>query len=90
MRALSLIDIALAHTPTLPELHTCKARIYKRVGDLYGAVHSVEEARLLDGQDRFLNTKSAKYLLRAGLIAEAEKVLGLFTKVGISRFSFVS
>lgn len=82
-QALALIDTAIAHTPTLPELHTCKARIYKRAGDLYGAVCAVEEARLLDGQDRFLNTKSAKYLLRAGMSVEAEKVLGLFTKVSV-------
>ncbi|KAJ7446637.1 NMDA receptor-regulated protein 1a [Mycena latifolia] len=34
----------------------------------------------LDGQDRFLNTKSAKYRLRAGMVEEASALLGLFTK----------
>jgi hypothetical protein len=81
-RALSILDIALSHTPTLPELHTCKARVLKRAGDLLGAAHCLDEARLLDGQDRFLNTKCAKYRLRAGLVDEASVVLGLFTKVG--------
>ncbi|KAG5641987.1 hypothetical protein DXG03_003816 [Asterophora parasitica] len=78
--ALETIELALAHTPTLPELHACKARTLKRAGDLYGAARCADEARLLDGQDRFLNTKAAKYFLRAGLIDEASAILGLFTK----------
>jgi peptide alpha-N-acetyltransferase len=80
-RALSLLSSAITHTPTLPELHTLRGRILKRLGDLFGASIAVNEARLLDGQDRFLNTKSAKYKLRAGLIEEASDTLGLFTKV---------
>ncbi|KAK0446042.1 NMDA receptor-regulated protein 1-domain-containing protein [Desarmillaria tabescens] len=79
-QALEILDEALKHTPTLPELYTCRARVLKRAGDLLGAARSVEEARLLDGQDRFLNTKSAKYRLRAGLVDEASALLGLFTK----------
>lgn len=82
-RALSVLDLALSHTPTLPELHTCKARTLKRAGDLFGAAHCLDEARLLDGQDRFLNTKAAKYLLRAGMNEEASAIFGLFTKVRI-------
>lgn len=80
-RSLSLLNLALQHTPTLPELYTCKARVLKRAGDPYGAAQCLEAARLLDGQDRFLNTKCAKYRLRAGLIEEANEILGLFTKV---------
>jgi peptide alpha-N-acetyltransferase len=80
-QALQIVDLALSHTPTLPELLTCKARILKRAGDLLGGARWVNEARLLDGQDRFLNTKCAKYLLRAGLVEEASMILGLFTKV---------
>jgi tetratricopeptide (TPR) repeat protein len=80
-RALSILELALAHTPTLPELHTCKARTLKRAGDLFGAARCLDEARLLDGQDRFLNTKAAKYLLRAGMNDEASTIFGLFTKV---------
>jgi tetratricopeptide (TPR) repeat protein len=79
-RALSLLSAALAHTPTLPELHTLRGRVLKRLGDPHGASVAVDEARLLDGQDRFLNTKSAKYKLRAGLIEEASDTFGLFTK----------
>ncbi|KDQ60157.1 hypothetical protein JAAARDRAFT_174177 [Jaapia argillacea MUCL 33604] len=79
-RALELLDEAISHTPTLPELLTCKARVLKRAGDPFGAARLMDEARLLDGQDRFLNTKCAKYRLRAGLVEEASEILGLFTK----------
>jgi hypothetical protein len=80
-RALSLLSLAITHTPTLPELHTLRGRILKRLGDYRGASIAVNESRLLDGQDRFLNTKSAKYKLRAGLVEEASDIFGLFTKV---------
>lgn len=80
-KALSLLDTALTHTPTLPELHLCKARVLKRSGDLFGAARCLNDARLLDGQDRFLNTKCGKYLLRAGMIEEANVIFAMFTKV---------
>jgi N-alpha-acetyltransferase 15/16, NatA auxiliary subunit len=82
-RALSMVELALVHTPTLPELYTCKARILKRAGDRIGAARCLDEARVLDGQDRFLNTKCAKYRFRAGMVEQAVEVLGLFTKVCI-------
>jgi N-alpha-acetyltransferase 15/16, NatA auxiliary subunit len=71
----------MAHTPTLPELYTCRARVLKHAGDYVGAAQCLDEARLLDGQDRFLNTKCAKYRFRAGMVEEAVGILGLFTKV---------
>ena len=43
----------------------------------------MEEARVLDGQDRFLNWKAAKYFMRAGDVKRAIQLLGLFTKVGV-------
>ena len=61
-----------------------KARVLKRLGDPYGAAKAMDEARLLDLQDRFLNTKTGKYRLRAGMEEEAQEVLGLFTKVCLS------
>ncbi|EJD05554.1 NMDA receptor-regulated protein 1a [Fomitiporia mediterranea MF3/22] len=78
--ALLVLEEAITHTPTLPELYTCKGRVLKRAGDLVGAVQCIEDARALDLQDRFLNTKSGKYHLRAGLSEEAQVILGLFTK----------
>ncbi|EMD34697.1 hypothetical protein CERSUDRAFT_86122 [Gelatoporia subvermispora B] len=79
-RALELLDTALTHTPTLPELYMLKARVLKRSGDPFGAARCMDEARLLDLQDRFLNTKAGKYRLRAGLVEEASEIFGLFTK----------
>lgn len=80
-KALSLLDISLQHTPTLPELYMCRARVLKRAGDYLGAARCQNDARLLDGQDRFLNTKFGKYLLRAGMVDEANSIFGMFTKV---------
>lgn len=79
-RALELVDTAVAHTPTLPELYTLRARVLRRAGAPQAAALSAERARLLDGQDRFLNGKAAKYFFRAGRIQDAENRLGLFTK----------
>ncbi|GAA5943951.1 peptide alpha-N-acetyltransferase complex A subunit NAT1 [Sporobolomyces koalae] len=78
--ALETLTTAETHTPSLPELPMLRARILKRAGDLQAAANAMEEARELDGQDRGLNCKSVKYLIRAGRIEEAEKIAGLFTK----------
>ncbi|WVR07434.1 hypothetical protein IAU60_004475 [Kwoniella sp. DSM 27419] len=79
-RSIELLDLALAHTPTLPELYMAKARVLKRAGDAMSAAFEMEKARLLDGQDRFLNGKAAKYWLRAGEVKRAEDLLAMFTK----------
>jgi tetratricopeptide (TPR) repeat protein len=85
--ALDLIDQTIAATPTLVELYMMKARILKRGGDLVAAERAMDEARQLDGQDRFLNCKAVKYMLRVGRIEEAEKVAGLFTRVRFDAFA---
>ncbi|KAK9476379.1 NMDA receptor-regulated protein 1-domain-containing protein [Lipomyces japonicus] len=78
--ALEYIEKAIAHTPTLVELHMTKAKILKRKGDLIAASDSMNAARELDLQDRFVNTKAAKYYLRANRNEEAIAVISLFTK----------
>lgn len=80
MHANELLDTALTHTPTLPELYMAKARNLKRAGDYVGAVATMDVARELDGQDRFLNTKCATYHLKSGDIEGAQNLLGMFTK----------
>lgn len=80
-RSLDLLETALRHTPTLPEIYMAQAMVLKRAGDPDGAARSMEKARLLDGQDRFLNGKTGKYWLRAGEVEKATSVFGLFTKV---------
>lgn len=63
-----------------------KARILKRAGDPKGALVAMTQARELDGQDRFLNSKEAKYLIRAEENERAEAMVGLFTKVNLLFF----
>ncbi len=41
----------------------------------------MEQAQQLDTADRYVNSKCAKYMLRAGQIAEAEMMCGKFTRV---------
>jgi peptide alpha-N-acetyltransferase len=48
---------------------------------LEAAARVMNDARELDLQDRFINSKSAKYYIRNDKIEEAEKILGLFTRV---------
>ncbi|KAK9474672.1 NMDA receptor-regulated protein 1-domain-containing protein [Dipodascopsis tothii] len=79
-QATAYIDRALEHTPTLVELHVTKARILKHAGDLDAASDTMTVARELDLQDRFVNTKAAKYLMRVGKNDEAIKVVSLFTR----------
>ncbi|ORZ01390.1 NMDA receptor-regulated protein 1-domain-containing protein [Syncephalastrum racemosum] len=78
--ALKYIDRAIEHTPTVVELYMTKGRIYKHKGDLQRAAAIVNDARELDLQDRFINSKCAKYMLRAGDIERAEQLMGLFTR----------
>lgn len=78
--ALAAIDKAIEHTPTLVELYMTKARILKHAGDIEAASAAMNEARELDLQDRFINSKCSKYLLRNDKVEEAEKTMGLFTR----------
>lgn len=73
-------DKALNHTPTLVELYILKARVLKHLGLLEDAAATMNKGRELDLQDRFINAKTVKYMLRANMIDEAVKVVSLFTK----------
>jgi N-alpha-acetyltransferase 15/16, NatA auxiliary subunit len=83
-RSLELIEEAIAHTPTLVELHLTKARLLKYRGDLTAAIDAIKIARDLDLQDRFVNSKVAKYFLRADRNEEALEILKEFTRVYLS------
>ncbi|KAL6451175.1 NAT1 N-terminal acetyltransferase A complex subunit NAT1 [Candida maltosa Xu316] len=79
--ALKYVDLAIEHTPTLVELYIIKARIIKHQGDIVKASDVMTEGRLLDLQDRFINSKATKYLLRADKVDEAIDCISLFTKL---------
>ncbi|KAK2492470.1 hypothetical protein MC885_014039 [Smutsia gigantea] len=82
--ALDYINAAIASTPTLIELFYMKAKIYKHIGNLKEAAKWMDEAQSLDTADRFVNSKCAKYMLRANMIKEAEEMCSKFTREGIS------
>ncbi|XP_055523515.1 N-alpha-acetyltransferase 15, NatA auxiliary subunit [Wyeomyia smithii] len=83
-KALDFINAAIEHTPTLIELFVTKARIYKHAGDVLEAVKWMDEAQSLDTADRYINSKCAKYMLRANQIKEAEDICAKFTREGVS------
>ncbi|XP_049556991.1 N-alpha-acetyltransferase 16, NatA auxiliary subunit isoform X2 [Orcinus orca] len=82
--ALDYINAAIASTPTLIELFYMKAKIYKHIGNLREAAKWMDEAQSLDTADRFINSKCAKYMLRANMIKEAEEMCSKFTREGTS------
>ncbi|XP_034859176.1 N-alpha-acetyltransferase 16, NatA auxiliary subunit isoform X3 [Mirounga leonina] len=82
--ALDYINAAIASTPTLIELFYMKAKIYKHIGNLKEAAKWMDEAQSLDTADRFINSKCAKYMLRANMIKAAEEMCSKFTREGTS------
>lgn len=82
--ALDYINTAIEHTPTLIELFVAKGRIFKHAGDIHEAVKFLDEAQALDTADRYINSKCAKYMLRANMIREAEEMCSKFTREGVS------
>lgn len=81
-KALSFIERAIQHTPTVVETYMLKARIYKHAGDYNEAAAWMDEAQGLDTADRYINGKCGKYLLRAKRPEEANKMLAKFTREG--------
>ncbi|KAI8816496.1 NMDA receptor-regulated protein 1-domain-containing protein, partial [Fimicolochytrium jonesii] len=80
LKALELIETALKHTPTLVELLMTKARILKHGGDVQAAMEAMNQARELDLQDRFINSKCTKYMLRNDQVEKAGQTISLFTR----------
>jgi tetratricopeptide (TPR) repeat protein len=79
-QALEVINEAIAHTPTALDMHGKRARIQKKLGDLTSAAITMDDCRALDLQDRYLNNKTTKYLLRADEVPLAMQTIALFTK----------
>ncbi|KAL2077735.1 hypothetical protein ACEWY4_027239 [Coilia grayii] len=82
--ALDYINAAIDSTPTLIELFVIKAKIYKHAGNIREAARWMDEAQALDTADRFINSKCAKYMLKAGMVKEAEEMCSKFTREGTS------
>ncbi|NXA12371.1 NAA16 acetyltransferase, partial [Sapayoa aenigma] len=86
--ALDYINAAIASTPTLIELFYLKAKIYKHVGNIKEAAKWMDEAQSLDTADRFINSKCAKYMLRANMVKDAEEMCSKFTRAIYKWFFF--
>ncbi|EEF44685.1 NMDA receptor-regulated protein, putative [Ricinus communis] len=80
--ALTKIDEAIEHTPTVIDLYSVKSRILKHAGDLAAAAALADEARCMDLADRYINSECVKRMLQADQVAVAEKTAVLFTKDG--------
>ena len=78
--ALIAIDEAIEHTPTALDMQQKKARVLKKAGDFAAAAEVMERCRVLDLQDRYLNNKSTKYLMRADKVGKAMDTIAMFTK----------
>ena len=61
----------------------------QHAGDIHEAVNCLDEAQSLDTADRYINSKCAKYMLRAGMIKEAEEMCSKFTRVSSLLYCYV-
>ncbi|PJF19914.1 hypothetical protein PSACC_00265 [Paramicrosporidium saccamoebae] len=81
-KAVFNMECATKLKPDVPEVFLYYAKILRRLGLVEKAADCMEYASGLDRSDRFLNTKAAKYFLRAGRIDEAKRLAVLFVKKG--------
>lgn len=88
-KALTTIEKAIAHTPTVMDVYLVKGKILAKAGDAKGAAEAVEKARTMDLADRNLNTLSVKYWLRAHQPVRAAQNMAIFTKLDLSHYSNV-
>ncbi|KAJ2828897.1 hypothetical protein GGI24_002278 [Coemansia furcata] len=79
-RALQLIEDAIRASSDIVELYMVKAKILKHAGDVCGARNTMDFARQMDTKDRFVNTKTVKYMLRNNDVEEAEKIMVMFVR----------
>ncbi|KAJ2885993.1 hypothetical protein H4R27_000969 [Coemansia aciculifera] len=79
-RALQLIEDAIRASSDTVELYMVKAKILKHAGDVCGARNTMDFARQMDLKDRFVNSKTVKYMLRNNDVEEAEKMMIMFVR----------
>ncbi|KAK0621716.1 NMDA receptor-regulated protein 1-domain-containing protein [Bombardia bombarda] len=79
-KAMEYVDQAVKLDSSNVEFQMTKARIFKHQGDMEKASAAMDQARLLDTRDRYINSKAAKYQLRNNENEKALTTLGLFTR----------
>lgn len=80
-KALELVN-EIPGAESNPDIALVKAKVYSRAGDYVGAFKILSEASKADIGDRSVNTKAAKYALRAGKIEEGIELACFFPKSG--------
>jgi len=76
--ALKFINEAIEHTPTVVDIYSFRADIYKNAGAIQKAAEAMDECRELDLADRYLNTKSTILLMEADRVEQADNTVALF------------
>lgn len=79
-KAEEYVEKAIVLDPKNTDFQMTKARIYKHHGNTQKAADAMNEARLLDPRDRYINSKTAKYQLRNDENEKALETMGLFTR----------
>lgn len=81
-KASKYIEKAIELNPSRTDYtyHMTRARILKHSGDISGASQAMNAAREMDLKDRYINTKCAKYQLRANEHEAGVNTMGLFTR----------
>lgn len=79
-RAMQYIEKAIDHTPTLIELYTMKAKIFKNCYNYKLAGETADKARLMDFADRYPNNLTVKYKIRNGEIEAGDALLKTFIR----------
>jgi tetratricopeptide (TPR) repeat protein len=80
VKAQEYIDKALEMDPKSVVYTQTKGRVLKHLGNTAEAAKIMEKARKLDEKDRYINSKSSKYLLRNNQNDEAIKIMSKFTR----------
>ncbi|KAK7528692.1 N-alpha-acetyltransferase-like protein 15 [Phyllosticta citriasiana] len=79
-KALQYIERTIELNPKFVDYTMTKARIWKHLGNTPKAAEIMNQARELDGKDRYINTKCAKYQLRNNQNEDAIATMSKFTR----------
>lgn len=79
-KAMTYSQKAIEASPDSVDYQMLKARIWKHYGDVEKASEVMDYARSLDGKDRYINSKAAKYQLRRNDNDTAIATMGKFTR----------
>uniref|UniRef100_A0A7S1BP21 Uncharacterized protein n=1 Tax=Corethron hystrix TaxID=216773 RepID=A0A7S1BP21_9STRA len=77
---LALLERIIEKKPDGIEFYERKARLLKLCGDVNSAAEVLDAGRELDPQDRYINNKTVKYMLRASKPDVALQRMSLFTR----------